>query len=111
LLIKNQHKSRYSKQDFLTIFKMSAKTIFIIIISVLVTIILMNNTDDVNFWLFGETTVPKLAVFGVMFFAGGIVGFMLGRPRKKLADDELEHPSAEPVEGDYLSDEDREYIS
>jgi uncharacterized integral membrane protein len=95
---------------------MSAKSIFIIIISVLVTVILMNNTDEVDFWLFGDTSVPKLAVLGVMFFTGAIVGFMLGRPRKKATEEEdgLERQSENsprPEDRDYLSDEDREYIS
>jgi hypothetical protein len=95
---------------------MTAKTIFIIIISVLATIILMKNTDEVDFWLFGDTSLPKLAVLGVMFFAGAVLGYMLGRPRKKAV---LEEGVAESgsrtlsneLDRDYLSDEDREYIS
>ena len=76
----------------------------------------MNNTDEVDFWLFGDTSLPKLAVLGVMFFAGSIVGYMLGRPRKKGAENEdsferqSDH-SSDPEDRDYLSDEDREYIS
>ncbi|WP_143053815.1 LapA family protein [Parapedobacter koreensis] len=62
---------------------MSAKTIFIVIITVLVTVILMKNMDEVNFWIFGTRSIPKLAVLGVMFFIGAVVGFLLGRPRKK----------------------------
>ncbi|MGB4775034.1 MAG: hypothetical protein WBP45_07680 [Daejeonella sp.] len=94
---------------------MSAKTIFIIVVAVLVTIILMKNTDEVNFWIFGEASIPKLAVLGVMFGLGLISGFLLGRPRKKPAistdstDYEQEqHSTARP--GD-LSNEDREYIN
>jgi len=87
---------------------MSAKTIFIIIVSVLVTIILMKNTDEVNFWLFGDTSVPKLAVLGVMFLSGAVVGFMLGRPRRRNTDsEELGEAPAERT----LSQEDRDYIS
>ena len=76
----------------------------------------MNNTDEVNFWLFGDTSLPKLAVLGVMFFAGAIVGYMLGRPRKKAVLDEglsesNSHNSSNQEDRDYLSDEDREYIS
>ena len=98
---------------------MGLKTIFIIIVSVLVTVILMNNTDEVHFWIFGDARIPKLAVLGVMFVLGFIVGFMAGRPRKKTA--LLTH--TEPAAGtdkqyhdsdnerrDYLSDEDRDYI-
>ena len=87
---------------------MSAKTIFIIIISVLVTIILMKNTDEVNFWLFGDTSVPKLAVLGVMFFSGAVVGYMLGRPRRRIIETD-ESTADEPQKT--LSQEDRDYIS
>ncbi len=80
----------------------------------------MKNTDEVNFWIFGDASVPKLAVLGVIFTMGLIVGYLLGRPRKK----ELEHmdssdrhpatfkDSSETISenGNYLSDEDRDYI-
>ncbi|MDO8994407.1 hypothetical protein [Daejeonella sp.] len=97
---------------------MTFKTIFIIVVSVLVTIVLMNNTDEVNFWIFGNARVPKLAVLGVMFGLGLIIGFMAGRPRKKIQPDSFN--SAEPLQdkdheytrndADQLSDEDRDYI-
>ena len=96
---------------------MNAKTIFIIIISALVTIVLMKNTDEIDFWFFGDASVPKLAVLGIMFFTGAIVGFVLGRPRKKelrKEDNELEssdHQSPGHENRTTLSDEDREYIS
>ena len=94
---------------------MSAKTIFIIIIAVLMTIILMKNTDEVDFWLFGDTRLPKLAVLGFVFFTGLIVGYILARPRKKLAStdnslEDLPKNSLRSDDRDYLSDEDREYI-
>lgn len=98
---------------------MGLKTIFIIIVSVLVTIILMNNTDEVHFWIFGDARIPKLTVLGVMFGLGFIVGFLAGRPRKQTA----APVHTDPNEGaykqnrdldtesrDYLSDEDRDYI-
>ena len=97
---------------------MTFKTIFIIIVSVLVTVILMNNTDEINFWLFGNARIPKLAILGFMFGLGLIIGFMSGRPGKNYQknsnnDSEASHyndsdnPDREP---DLLSDEDREYI-
>ncbi len=93
---------------------MSFKTVFIIIVSVLVTIVLMQNTDDVRFWLFGDVNVSKLAVLSVMFLLGFIVGYLVGRPRKKVPL-EVTYPEAPPensdtTRNDYLSDEDREYI-
>jgi hypothetical protein len=93
---------------------MSFKTIFIIVVSVLVTIILMNNTDEINFWIFGDAKIPKLAVLGFMFGLGLIVGFLAGRPGKKpIVNNESDQDDyIEPNSGkqDQLSDEDREYI-
>lgn len=91
---------------------MSAKTIFIIVVTVLVTIILMKNTDEVTFWIFGDIEIPKLAVLGVMFGLGLVVGFLLGRPRKKLeiADTHPDYESS-AEEKRTLSDDDRDYIS
>ena len=95
---------------------MSAKTVFLVIVSVLVTIILMNNTDEVNFWIFGDASVPKLAILGVMFGLGLIMGYLVGRPRKKeIKPDIADNPTISEVNNDsnrrdYLSDEDREYI-
>jgi len=84
---------------------------------VLVTIVLMNNTEEINFWLFGATSVPKLVVLGIMFGLGFIIGIMAARPRKKeivyqnqnLPESDT-HPSAIP-ESPGLSDEDRDYIN
>ncbi|NEU08097.1 hypothetical protein GZH53_07205 [Flavihumibacter sp. R14] len=94
---------------------MSAKTIFLVIISVLVTIILMKNTDEVDFWLFGDRSVPKLAVLGVMFLSGAIVGFILGRPRRRSTTDDhfpedLTKKTLSQEDRDYISDDDSDYI-
>lgn len=62
---------------------MKAKTIFIIVLTALVTIILMKNMDEVEFWIFGVYNIPKLAVLGTMFAIGVIVGLMLGKNRRK----------------------------
>lgn len=93
---------------------MSGKTIFIIIITVLVTVVLMNNMDEINFWFFGITRIPKLAVLGSMLAIGFVFGFLAGRPKRSLHQPSDPAPVA-PEEGDEyrskLSDEDREYIS
>lgn len=98
---------------------MRAKTIFIIVVTVLVTVILMKNTDEVSFWIFGNRYVPKLAVLGVMFGTGLILGYLAGRPRKKeeeeLTDDFYINEEITPhVEDDddtnWISPEDDEYI-
>lgn len=95
---------------------MSFKTIFIIVVSVLVTVILMNNTDEIQFWIFGNAKIPKLAVLGFMFGLGAIVGYLAGRPKKSYyrdEDNENDHENMENAgdRNNKLSDEDREYIS
>jgi preprotein translocase subunit SecG len=95
---------------------MSFKTLFIIIVSVLVTIILMNNTEEIDFWIFGDAEIPKLAVLGFMFGLGLIVGYLAGRPGKKSVskddseNDEDDYINSNTEKQDQLSDEDREYI-
>lgn len=98
---------------------MRAKTIFIIVVTVLVTVILMKNTDEVSFWIFGNRYVPKLAVLGIMFGTGLILGYLAGRPRKKkeeLTDDFYINEETTPhIEEDddntnWISPEDDEYI-
>jgi uncharacterized integral membrane protein len=92
---------------------MSGKTLFIVITSVLVTIVLMKNTDEIDFWLFGVTSIPKLVVLGTMFGLGFVFGMMAARPKKKEpAHREPEFEVVAPQErNSQLSDEDRDYIS
>lgn len=98
---------------------MTFKTIFIIIVSVLVTVVLMNNTEEISFWFFGEIRIPKLIVLGVIFLLGILVGFMLGRPRKKPiavsntnyeSEQDYDLPKSNETEERRLSDDDREYL-
>lgn len=97
---------------------MSFKTIFIITVSVLFTVVLMNNTEEINFWFFGNTSIPKLAILGVVFFLGLIIGFMAGRPSRKQKTDPFDdYEDGESADDNSfrkpqsnLSDEDREYI-
>lgn len=97
---------------------MSFKTIFIITVSVLFTVILMNNTEEINFWFFGNTRIPKLAILGAIFFLGLLIGFMAGRPSGKnkthtiedYGDDDSDDENNFSKPQSNLSDEDREYI-
>jgi len=99
---------------------MRAKTIFIIVLTVLVTIILMKNTDEVIFWIFGDRYIPKLAILGTMFVAGLIVGLLIGRPRRKaikeIPTDQDFQTNSEKTDGftdpyrPNLSEDDRKYI-
>ncbi|GAA4201105.1 hypothetical protein GCM10022289_13990 [Pedobacter jeongneungensis] len=92
---------------------MSAKTISIIIVTVLLTIFLMVNTEPVDFdFLVATVPVSKLLVIGICIIIGFIIGFVVGRPRKTVSsyDDEIE--KHQPVSNKKeLSDEDRDYIS
>ncbi len=101
---------------------MSAKTIFIIVATTLVTIILMKNTDEVTFWIFGNRSVPKLAILGVMFGTGLVLGYLLGKPKRikelilpeytepeDTEDDSISYGS-KAKETKWISPEDEEYI-
>ncbi|WP_069659830.1 hypothetical protein [Arcticibacter eurypsychrophilus] len=98
---------------------MRVKTIFIILITALVTIILMNNTEEIDMWIFGAKRISKLYLFAGIFLAGFSVGALAMRPRKKVIepDEEKEYPvddENQPLTNVYhgkLSDEDRDYIS
>ncbi|RDC55589.1 DUF1049 domain-containing protein [Pedobacter chinensis] len=92
---------------------MSGKTIFIIILTALLTIFLMVNTEPVDFdFLVTTVAVSKLLVIGVCIVIGFIIGFIAGRPRKTVSsyDDEIERNQATGNKKE-LSDEDRDYIS
>lgn len=84
---------------------MHLKTLSIIAISVLLTIVLMNNTDDIHFWLFGDMKISKLTILGTMFVVGFIVGALVARPTKKIMPTEFDQEIQSS-----LSDEDRAYI-
>lgn len=72
----------------------------------------MNNTEEIDFWLFGATKIPKLVILGSMFGLGFIIGIVAGRPKKKSAHEEPELEIIEPEEKrSAISDEDRDYIN
>jgi putative membrane protein len=95
---------------------MKAKTIFIIVITALLTTFLVVNSDPVEFsFIIGEpVSVSKLIVIGICVLIGFIIGFIVGRPRKTVStyDTEIEKGYAGNIENkSSLSDEDRDYIS
>ena len=92
---------------------MSAKTIFIVILTVLLTIFLTVNTDPVDFdFLVATVPVSKLLIIGICVILGFIIGYIVGRPKKTFSSYDNEIERNQPVSNKKeLSDEDREYIS
>jgi uncharacterized integral membrane protein len=103
---------------------MSFKTIVIIILAVLITVIFMQNTDEVVFTLlWKQIYISKLWMMLAVTLFGFIIGVIIARPRKKKditnQEDvpfEVNHPSTEDEEyismkkPNELSDEDRDYL-
>ena len=90
---------------------MKPKTIFALLITILLTVFLTVNSDAVDFdFLIGEpVSVSKLVVIGICVVIGFILGYIVGRPRKTISSYDPEIEKAENKST--LSDEDRDYIS
>ncbi len=90
---------------------MKAKTFFVIFLTVLITVVLMQNTDEVKFKvLFWDLYLPKLVILTGFAAVGIILGFMLrGRPSRTIINNENQNNNQTPY--DKLSAEDRDYIS
>lgn len=90
---------------------MRAKTLFIIVMTALVTIFLVINTDAVEFnFIFATADVSKLLVIGVCTFIGFILGYWVGKPKTTVStyDDKFDSNTST---NSGLSEEDRNYIS
>lgn len=92
---------------------MSFKTIIAIIIAVLLTIIIMQNADEVRFTiLFSSVYASKLVVLAGVAVAAFILGVIVARRKKAKYDIEAYHDNVyNKDKPDTLSDEDREYIN
>lgn len=98
---------------------MSAKTIFIIVFTAIITIFLTINTDAVDFnFIFFEKPVSKLVVVGVCTLVGFILGFWAGKPKIRVSTYDRNDPQEYPEDRNKnsnarkeLSDDDRDYIS
>ena len=92
---------------------MRIKTMVVIIITVLLTVVIMQNTKEVPFsFLFATFYVSKLVMLLGVAVVSFIIGVLVGRPGKPKylpgKDEEFDDIKKQP---DTLSKEDRDYIS
>ena len=93
---------------------MRNKTIFIIVLTILLTVFLMMNTDAVEFnFIFMKSEVSKLVVIGAFTFVGFILGYWAAKPKVLVSsyDRESDAHVEDTAPKDHLSAEDRDYIS
>ena len=92
---------------------MSIKTIVIVAIAVLLTIVLMQNTDEVYLkFLFATFRVSKLVMMLVVAVTGFVLGLIIAWPKKQKFDIGGYHDAIHDKNNtDTLSDEDKEYIN
>ena len=92
---------------------MRIKTIIIILITVLLTVALMQNTGKIPFdFLWASFSVSKLLVMLIVALIAFVLGILVGRPKRitKLAEEFIEG-NQDKRKTNTLSDEDRDYIS
>lgn len=92
---------------------MRIKTMFIILVTVLLTVVIMQNTKEVPFnFLFATFYVSKLVMLLTVAIASFIVGVLVGRPgRPKYVPSRDQEMNESKTKPDTLSQEDRDYIS
>ncbi|MCC8425519.1 hypothetical protein LJ658_11215 [Mucilaginibacter sp. UR6-11] len=85
----------------------------IILVTVLLTIILMQNTEPVKFTiLFGTFYISKLVALAAFALVAFILGVLVGRPKKvRTLGGGFNDGDYDGDKPDTLSDEDRDYIS
>ncbi len=91
---------------------MRIKTIIIVLITVILTAVLMQNTDNVNFsFLWATFRVSKLVVLASTALIAFILGVLVGRPKrvKRLGGD-FNDGDIDKGKTNTLSDEDKDYI-
>ncbi|MDB4903282.1 MAG: hypothetical protein JWQ63_2563 [Mucilaginibacter sp.] len=92
---------------------MSTKTIVAIGITLLLTIVLMQNTDKVDFaFLWANFRISKLVMMAVVSVFSFILGVLAGRPKsaKRFDDENLDNRFGKG-NTNTLSEEDKDYIS
>jgi uncharacterized integral membrane protein len=92
---------------------MRIKTIVIILITILLTVVLMQNTGAVYFnFLWAVFRMSKLVVLLFIAIISFVLGVLVGRPKrvKKLGGDYTDNNSDKSTPGT-LSDDDKDYIN
>ncbi len=92
---------------------MRIKTIFIIIVTILFTVVLMQNTGTVPFTiLFGTFYLSKLVMLLMVSVIAFILGWLAGRPKrvKRLGGD-YTGTDVEKSNPGTLSNEDKDYLN
>ena len=92
---------------------MRIKTIIAILVTILLTVVIMQNTGRVRFSvLFFDFYASKLIMLLIVAIVGFVLGWLVGRPKKAIRLSEtMGHANLDGDEPDTLSDEDRDYIS
>ncbi|MBS1501573.1 MAG: LapA family protein [Bacteroidetes bacterium] len=92
---------------------MRIRTMVIIIITVLLTVVVMQNTDEVAFkFLFARFYLSKLVMLLVAAFIGFLVGVLISRPGKpRYVPGQAQDSAPDKKALNTLSEEDRDYIS
>jgi len=85
----------------------------IIVITILLTVVIMQNNEPVFFnVLFATYHISKLAMLLLAAAAGFVIGVLVGRPgRPKYIPGQVEDADPKKDQSNTLSDEDRDYIS
>jgi preprotein translocase subunit SecG len=92
---------------------MRIKTIIIIIVAIILTVVLMQNKGPIDFqFLWITMSMSKLILFALIAFIGFILGLLFGRSKKNqhFNGDHAESDFDRPTPGT-LSDEDRNYLN
>lgn len=91
---------------------MTAKTIFIILFTAIITIFLVINTDAVEFnFLVDKVNISKLLVIGVCTLIGFVLGYIAAKPKRTYSSYDDHAEVVEVPAKSTLSDEDKDYIS
>ncbi len=92
---------------------MRIKTIIIILITILLTVVLMQNTNPVFFsFLWATFRMSKLVMMAGVGIIGFILGYLMGRPTKvKRLGADFTNSDIDKINPNTLSDEDKDYIS